>query len=62
MPIVSAWNIKAYLLAKPALVAQFDARLTGDQEVEGSIPAGLATLFHGDLIMKYFLQPFSSFC
>ena len=30
-----------------ALMAQLDARLTGDQEVVGSIPAGLATFFHG---------------
>ena len=30
-------------------------RLTGDQEVAGSTPAGLVTLFREDLIMKYFL-------
>ena len=30
---------------KPASVAQFDARPTGDQEVAGSTPAGSATLF-----------------
>ena len=39
---------------RPALVAQFDARLTGDQEIVGSTPAGTATFFSGDLIMKYF--------
>ena len=33
---------------KPALVAQLDERPTGDQEVEGSIPAGSATFFRGD--------------
>ena len=35
-------------------VAQLDARWTGDEKVAGSIPAELATIFHGDLIMKYF--------
>ena len=45
----------------PALVAQLDACLTGDQEVAGSTPAGLATFFLGDLIMKYFRQSFSPF-
>ena len=35
-------------------MAQLDARLTGDQEVAGSNPAGLATFFRRDLIMKYF--------
>ena len=32
----------------PALVAQFDARLTGDEEVADSTPAGLATFCCGD--------------
>ena len=36
-------------------MAQLDARQTGDQEVEGSNPAGLATFFGADMIMKYFL-------
>ena len=40
-------------------MAQLDARLTGDQEVAGLIPARLATFFPGDLIMKYFLWSFS---
>ena len=31
-----------------ALVAQLDARQTGDQEVVGSSPAGSATFFRGD--------------
>ena len=43
-------------------VAQLDARLTGDQKVEGLTPAGSATCFCGDLIVKYFLQSFSPFC
>ena len=43
------------------LVAELDTHLTGDQEVAGLTPAGLATFFHGDLIMKYFLQSFSPF-
>ena len=38
----------------PTSVAQLDACPTGDQEVEGSTPTGLATFFCGDLIMKYF--------
>ena len=46
---------------RPASVAQLDARPTGDQEVAGSTPAGSATFFRGDLIMKYFLWSFSSF-
>ena len=29
----------------PVLVAQLDTRLTGDQEVAGSTPAGSATFF-----------------
>ena len=33
---------------------------TGDQ-VTGLTPTGSATLFHRDLIMKYFLWPFSPF-
>ena len=40
-------------------MAQLDARPTGDQEVVGSTPAGSATFFGGDLIMKYFLWSFS---
>ena len=34
---------------------------TGDQEVVGSILAGSATFFRGELIMKYFLLSFSPF-
>ena len=46
---------------KPASVAQLDVRPTGDQEVTGSTPAGSATFFRGDLILKYFLRSFSPF-
>ena len=42
-------------------VAQLDARPTVDQEVAGSNPAGSATFFRKDLIMKYFLLSFSPF-
>ena len=35
----------------PAVVVQLDARPTGDKEVAGSIPAGSAAFFRGDLIM-----------
>ena len=45
-----------------ASVAQLDVRPTDDQEVVVSTPAGSATFFQGDLIMKYFLQSFSPFC
>ena len=45
----------------PTSVAQLDARPTGDQEVAGSTPAGSATFFRGDLIMKCFLRSFSPF-
>ena len=50
-------NMKQVLVS----VAQLDGHPTGDQEVAGSNPAGSATFFHGDLIMKYFLQSFSPF-
>ena len=40
-------------------ITQLDACTTGDQEVAGSTPTGLATFFHGNLIIKYFLQSFS---
>ena len=42
-------------------MAQLDARLTDDQEAVGSTPAGSATFFCGDLIMKYFLWSFPPF-
>ena len=45
----------------PASVAQLDVRLTGDQEVADSTPAGSATFFRGDLIMKYFLRSFEKY-
>ena len=43
-------------------MVQLDARPTDNQEVAGSNPAGSATFFRGDLIMKYFLRSFSPFC
>ena len=46
---------------RSASVAHSDGHLTGDQEVTGSTPAESETFFHGDLIMKYFLQSFSPF-
>ena len=33
---------------EPALMAQLDARPTGNEDVAGLTPAGLATFFHGD--------------
>ena len=44
---------------EPASVAQLDARMPSDQEIAGQTPARSATCFHGDLIMKYFLQSVS---
>ena len=40
--------------AEPALVAQSDARPTGDQEIVGSIHAGSRNILLGRLIMKIF--------
>ena len=37
-----------YSILQPASEAQLDARLTGDHEVLGSIPAESAAFFHGD--------------
>ena len=44
-----------------ALVAQLDARQTGDQEVAGSNPAEVGNILSWRLIMKYmyFLRSFS---
>ena len=50
-----------YLSWQPASVDQLDARPTGDHKVAGSTPAGSATFFRGNLIMKYFLRSFSPF-
>ena len=54
--LVSRWAIMRYLVSRcglyhllPASVAQLDARPTGDQEVAGSTPTGLATFLRGDL-------------
>ena len=40
-------------------MAQLDMCPTGDQEVAGLTPAGSATFFCGDMIIKYFLRSFS---
>ena len=48
-------------LRMPASVVQLDARPTSDKEDAGITPAGSATFFHGDLIMKYFLWSLSPF-
>ena len=45
----------------PALVAQLDARPTGDQEVAGSTPTEVGNILSWRLIMKYFLRSFSPF-
>ena len=46
----------------PALVAHLDGRLTGDQEVAGSInPRQVGNILLWRLIMKYFLWSFSPF-
>ena len=43
------------------LGAQLDVRLTGDQEVAGSTPAGSGNILSWRLIMKYLLWSFSLF-
>ena len=45
----------------PALVAQLDAHLTGDQEVAGAISPSSGNFFSWRLVMKYFLLSFSPF-
>ena len=45
---------------QPTLVAQLDARPTGDQDVTGLILAGSGNILSWRLIMKYFLQSISS--
>ena len=49
------------LKALLCLVAQLDVHPTGDQEIANLTLARSATFFREDLIMKYFLQPFSPF-
>ena len=39
-------------------VARLDVHLTGDQEIAGSNPTGLATFFCGDLIIETFPMVF----
>ena len=48
-------------ILQPALVAQLDARPTGDQEVAGSTPTEVGNILSWRLIMKYFLRSFSPF-
>ena len=43
------------------MVAELDARLTGDQEVMGSTPAEVGNILSWRLIIKYFLRSFSPF-
>ena len=61
MTYISGSNDFAKVLFLMALVAQSDARPTGDQEVSGSIPTVSGNIFSWRLIMKYFLQSFSPF-
>ena len=48
-------NVNQYTAKRPALEAQSDAHLTGDQEVAGSITARSNDSLSWRLIMKYFL-------
>ena len=51
------------ILTKPALMAQYDACLPGDQEVADSIPTRSSKILSWSLIIKYFLQSLDSpFC
>ena len=49
LPLYMCGNTVAHM---PSSVAQLGGLLTGDQEVVDSTPAGSATFFRGDLIMK----------
>ena len=62
--IYSHSEVKTLLIVSgplPASVAQLDARPTEDQEVAGSTSAEVGNILSWRLIMKYFLQSFSSF-
>ena len=59
MPVITLrYNYLGRL--QPALVAQLDARLTGNQEVMGSTPARFGSILLWRLITKYFLWSFPS--
>ena len=45
---LSICKMHRFRVISPALVAQLNARLTGDQEVAGTILAGSAAFFHRD--------------
>ena len=45
---VSIYLNRRVFVMWPALVAQLDGHLTGDQEVVGLTLSGSATFFHGD--------------
>ena len=49
-----SWE-KYFSMSLPALVAQLDARPTGDQAVAGSTPTEVGNILSWRLIMKYFL-------
>ena len=46
------YHTKMLMITVPALVAEFDARPTGDQEVTGSTPAEVGNILPWTLIMK----------
>ena len=55
-------NFFRYPIRRPALVAQLDTHLTGDQEVARSTPSEVGNILLWRLMMKYFLRSFSPFC
>ena len=54
-------SIAVIIVALAGLGARSDERLTGDQEVTGSLLAVSGSILSWRLIMKYFLHSFSPF-
>ena len=60
LPYLEILVVLAMFIRRPAKVAPLDVRTTWDY-VTGLTPIRSATLFHRDLIMKYFLWSFPPF-
>ena len=58
--ILRSKSLLQKLRDEPTMVAQLDARPTGDQEVAGSTPHHVGNILSWRLIMKYFLRSFYS--
>ena len=53
--------LESHLMEEPGVVTRSEACSFGMQMAPSSIPTS-GTFFHGDLVMKTFLRPFSLFC